>query len=412
MSAPTAPHAGHAHPIKIWRFALIIALLSTLAPFSIDTYLPSFPDITGALHANALQMQQTLSIYLIAFGVMMLAHGPLSDACGRKPVIVGALLAYIATSIGCALAQTIEWLIVMRAGQGLAAGAGLVIGRAMIRDVYAGAPAQRLMSNVTMTFAIAPAIAPIIGGWLHEWWGWRSVFWFLALISSGILYLAWAHLPETLPPAGRQPVHLRPVLRAYVQVVRNRRFMRLVALLSLNFAGMFLYIASVPALLFDVLHFAPGEFGWFFVPVVSGIMLGAFLSGRVAGRLAPHQTINLGYALLGGAALLNVLQAVLLAPNSITVVMPIMLYATGMSLAAPSLTLLALDEYPQRRGLAAAVQGSAQTLSNALIAGVLSPLLSAQVLTLALGMLGLLALSYLLWRWEIPLIMKSPQDQA
>ena len=410
MPAPVEPQPRHVHH-STWRFMLIIALLSTLAPFSIDTYLPSFPDITAALHANVLQMQQTLSIYLIAFGIMMLAHGPLSDACGRKPVIIGALLAYIATSIGCALAQNIEWLIIMRAGQGLAAGAGLVIGRAMIRDVYAGAPAQKLMSNVTMTFAIAPAIAPIIGGWLHEWWGWRSIFWFLAVISCGILYLAWAHLPETLPAAGRQPVHPRPLARAYAQVVRNRRFMRLVAMLTLNFAGMFLYIASVPALLFGVLHFSPGDFGWFFVPVVSGIMLGAFLSGRVAGRLAPPQTINLGFALLGGAALVNALQAILLTPNIITVVMPVMLYATGMSLAAPSLTLLALDEYPQRRGLAAAVQGSAQTLSNAFIAGVLSPLLSAHVLTLALGMLGLLALSYLLWRWETALPREIPLGQ-
>lgn len=410
MPAPVEPQPRHVHH-STWRFMLIIALLSTLAPFSIDTYLPSFPDITAALHANVLQMQQTLSIYLIAFGIMMLAHGPLSDACGRKPVIMGALLAYIATSIGCALAQNIEWLIIMRAGQGLAAGAGLVIGRAMIRDVYAGAPAQKLMSNVTMTFAIAPAIAPIIGGWLHEWWGWRSIFWFLAVISCGILYLAWAHLPETLPAAGRQPVHPRPLARAYAQVVRNRRFMRLVAMLTLNFAGMFLYIASVPALLFGVLHFSPGDFGWFFVPVVSGIMLGAFLSGRVAGRLAPPQTINLGFALLGGAALVNALQAILLTPNIITVVMPVMLYATGMSLAAPSLTLLALDEYPQRRGLAAAVQGSTQTLSNAFIAGVLSPLLSAHVLTLALGMLGLLALSYLLWRWETALPREIPLGQ-
>ncbi len=411
MPDPVEPQPRHVHH-STWRFMLIIALLSTLAPFSIDTYLPSFPDITIALQANALQMQQTLSIYLLAFGLMMLAHGPLSDACGRKPVIIGALLAYIATSIGCALAQNIEWLIIMRAGQGLAAGAGLVIGRAMIRDVYAGASAQKLMSNVTMTFAIAPAIAPIIGGWLHEWWGWRSVFWFLAVLSIGILTLAWAQLPETLPAAGRQTVHPRALALAYSQVVRNRRFMRLVAVLTLNFAGMFLYIASVPALLFGVLHFSAGDFGWFFVPVVSGIMLGAFISGRVAGRLAPHQTIGLGFALLGGAALVNVLQAMLLTPHIISVVMPIMLYATGMSLAAPSLTLLALDEYPQRRGLASAVQSSTQTLFNAFIAGVLSPLLSTQVQTLALGMLGLLTMSYLLWRWEAALLRETQLDQV
>lgn len=396
MPLSSKPHA------VTWHFTLIIALLATLAPFSIDTYLPSFPDITRELHASTLQMQQTLSAYLIAFGVMMLVHGPLSDACGRKPVILIALMAYIVTSIGCALAQSIEWLIAMRIGQGLAAGAGMVVGRAMIRDVYTGAKAQKLMSHVTMTFAIAPAVAPIIGGWLHAWWGWRSVFWFLALISAGILYLAWARLSETLPVAQRQSVRIRPIARAYAQALANRGFMRLVAVLALNFAGLFLYIASVPALLFDALHFAPEEFGWFFVPVVAGIMLGAFLSGAAADRLRPHRTINLGYALLGSAALINMLQALLLPPHALMVVAPIVLYAAGMALASPSLTLLALDKYPERRGLASAIQGFAQTMLNAFVAGVLSPLFSAHVQTLAMGMLGLLVVAYVLWRVGAP----------
>ena len=390
------------HPALTWHFTLIIALLATLAPFSIDTYLPSFPDITRELHASTLQMQQTLSAYLIAFGMMMLVHGPLSDARGRKPVILVALMAYTVTSIGCALAQSIEWLIAMRIGQGLAAGAGMVIGRAMIRDVYSGAQAQKLMSNVTMTFAIAPAVAPIIGGWLHAGRGWRSVFWFLALNSAGILSLTWARLSETLPATQRQSVRVRSVTRAYAQALANRGFMRLVAVLALNFAGLFLYIASVPALLFGVLHFAPEEFGWFFVPVVAGIMLGAFLSGRAADRLRPHQTINLGYAVLGSAAILNVLQAFLLSPNTLMVVAPIVLYAVGMALAAPSLTLLALDKYPERRGLASAVQGFIQTMLNAFVAGILAPLFSEHVRTLAFGMLGLLTMAYLLWRMGAP----------
>ncbi len=229
-----------------------------------------------------------------------------------------------------------------------------------------------------------------------------SGFWFLAVIGTGILYLTWARLPETLPATQRQSIRVHLVARAYARALANRGFMRLVAVLALNFAGLFLYIASVPALLFDALHFAPEEFGWFFVPVVAGIMLGAFLSGAAADRLRPHQTINLGYALLGSAALLNVLQALFLAPNTLMVVAPIVLYAAGMALAAPSLTLLALDKYPERRGLASAVQGFAQTMLNAFVAGVLSPLFSAHVRTLAIGMLGLLVIAYVLWRIGVP----------
>ena len=391
MSPASKPHA------VTWHFTLIIALLATLAPFSIDTYLPSFPDIARELHANSLQMQQTLSAYLIAFGLMMLVHGPLSDAYGRKPIILVALMAYIVTSIGCALAQSLEWLLAMRIGQGLAAGAGLVIGRAMIRDVLAGAQAQKLMSHVTMTFTLAAAAGPIIGGWLHAWWGWRSVFWFLALSSASILYLTWACLPETLPATQRQSVRVRPVVRAYAQALANRGFMRLVAVLALVFAGLFLYIASAPVLLFDVLHFAPEEFGWFFIPIIAGITLGAFVSGAAADRLRPNQTINLGFALLGSAVILNMLQALLLPPNTFLVVAPVVLYAAGMAVTSPSLTLLALDNYPKRRGLASAVQGFTETMVNAFVAGMLSPLFSHHVWTLALGMLGLLVMAYLLW---------------
>ena len=267
----------------------------------------------------------------------------------------------------------------------------------MIRDVLAGAQAQKLMSHVTMTFTLAAAAGPIIGGWLHAWWGWRSVFWFLALSSASILYLTWACLPETLPATQRQSVRVRPVVRAYAQALANRGFMRLVAVLALVFAGLFLYIASAPVLLFDVLHFAPEEFGWFFIPIIAGITLGAFVSGAAADRLRPNQTINLGFALLGSAVILNMLQALLLPPNTFLVVAPVVLYAAGMAVTSPSLTLLALDNYPKRRGLASAVQGFTETMVNAFVAGMLSPLFSHHVWTLALGMLGLLVMAYLLW---------------
>ena len=396
----THPRSNHRGPR--WRFTVIIALMAALAPFSTATYLPSFPDIIAELHATPLQVQQTLSVYLAAFGLMMLVYGPLSDAWGRKRLAIGALIGYIFASIGCALAVDIHGLILLRLAQGLTGGAGLVIGQAMIRDLLSGPQAQRLMANVMMAFGLAPALAPIIGGVLHEAWGWRSVFWFLALLSTGIVWLAWRWLPETLPPANRQSIRPRALTQAYLKVFRHRRFLLLVSAAALNFGGMYLYIASAPVLLIDMLGFTPGEFSWFFIPVVIGMMVGTFNSRQQAGKRPPRQIIALAYIVAGVAALINVLQALFLPLSAIGAIAPVVLYAAGLSLAMPAFSLLALDEFPQNRGLAAAVQSAFQMGMTAIVAGVFSPLLSAHVITLALGMLVLTVLSFGIWWFSLP----------
>ncbi len=176
-----------------------------LGPFSIDTYLPSFPAIGGEFDASAAGVQQTLSAYFLTFAVMTLFHGTLSDSFGRRPVILVSLVVYVAASIGCAVATDLPDLVLYRALQGLSAGAGMVVGRAIIRDSFEGHAAQRLMSLVTMIFALAPAIAPVIGGWLQGWFGWRSVFVFLALYGVILLAACLWRLPETHPPAARRP---------------------------------------------------------------------------------------------------------------------------------------------------------------------------------------------------------------
>ncbi|HSN64823.1 MAG TPA: Bcr/CflA family efflux MFS transporter, partial [Azonexus sp.] len=188
-------------------FAFLLAGMAALGPFSIDTYLPSFHEIAEDLGATPLQVQQTLSAYLLAFATMTLWHGALSDRFGRRRVILVALALFGAASVGCAFATSIEQLWVWRALQGVTAGAGMVISRAIVRDLFDGPPAQRLISQITMMFALAPVIAPLIGGWLQTWFGWRSVFAFL-VASTALLWTAcWKLLPETLPPEKRQSLH-------------------------------------------------------------------------------------------------------------------------------------------------------------------------------------------------------------
>lgn len=391
---PTAAHASHHHGP---RLAFTVALLAMLAPFSIDTYLPSFPDIAAEFAASPVAMQQTLSLYLLAFAVMMLAYGPLSDAFGRKRVVLASVVVYVATSIGCALSTNIHGLLLMRVGQGLSASGALVVGRAVIRDAFAGPMAQRVMSQVMLIFALAPAVAPIIGGWLHDAFGWRSVFWFLVLLGLAVWLWSAFFLPETLPAVGRQPAHPRAVARSYLKALSSGRFMILVGAIALNFGGFFLYIAGSPDIMYRHLQYHAEDFGYLFVPLVAGLMLGAFISGRMAGRFTHAQAVGAGFALMLSAAAINLGLASSPLHTPTTVIGPVMLYASGMSLAMPNLSLLAFDVLPSHKGLASALQGFSQAGFNGVVAGLLAPLLSHRLEFLASGMLALNVAGFAFW---------------
>lgn len=383
--------------VKPNQIAVLVALLSMLAPFTLDTYLPSFPDIQQDLAASDAQMQHTLSYYLLAFGLMMLVYGPLSDALGRKRVVVIALVGYALTSAACALAESIDTLLWMRAGQGMAAGAGMVIGRAIVRDLFAGADAQQVMARVMLVFAIAPAIAPIVGGWLEALAGWRAVFWFLSALGVILTLLVAWWLPESLAKAQRQPLQVGDMLRAYARMLSRRQFLALALLFGVNFGGLFLYIAAAPHLIYELLGYGVTDFWILFIPAVVGIMAGSQLSGWVAHRWTAQRSIWVAMGVTTSAALFNLLQASWLPVHPVTAVAPVALYAFGMALAMTPISLLAMDIFPLRKGMASALQGFAQTTSNALIAAFLVGLLMGSLLSLATGMLVVVLLSWLFW---------------
>lgn len=383
--------------VKPNQIAVLVALLSMLAPFTLDTYLPSFPDIQQDLAASDAQMQHTLSYYLLAFGLMMLVYGPLSDALGRKRVVVIALVGYALTSAACALAESIDTLLWMRAGQGMAAGAGMVIGRAIVRDLFAGADAQQVMARVMLVFAIAPAIAPIVGGWLEALAGWRAVFWFLSALGVILTLLVAWWLPESLAKAQRQPLQVGDMLRAYARMLSHRQFLALALLFGVNFGGLFLYIAAAPHLIYELLGYGVTDFWILFIPAVVGIMAGSQLSGWVAHRWTAQRSIWVAMGVTTSAALFNLLQASWLPVHPVTAVAPVALYAFGMALAMTPISLLAMDIFPLRKGMASALQGFAQTTSNALIAAFLVGLLMGSLLSLATGMLVVVLLSWLFW---------------
>lgn len=387
----------HHHGRPRWHLAALLAGLATLGPFSVDTYLPAFAGMQAALPATALQMQQTLSAYLLAFGTMFLFHGALSDSFGRKPVIVIALVIFTVGSIGAALSSEIHWLIGFRMLQGASAGAGMVVGRAMIRDLYEQEDAQRLMSMVTLFFGLAPAVAPVIGGLLYTWFGWTSIFWFLAAVSAVLVLVSQRQIVETLPEHARQPFHAMALLRGYQEVGAHARFLLLSLATAFNFNAFFLYIVSAPAFLGERLHLQPDQYAWLFLPGITGIMFGAWISGRVAHRLTPAQTATRAYAFMVTASLANVAYCLFFESSIPWAVIPIMFYAAGSAMAMPSITLITLDLFPTRRGMAASLQGFVSGMVNTLAAGVISPLVSHSTLALSLTMLAMMAMGLASW---------------
>jgi DHA1 family bicyclomycin/chloramphenicol resistance-like MFS transporter len=284
------------------RLTFTIGVLMMLAPFSIDTYLPSLPDIARDLAAADWQVQQTLSLYLIAFAGTTLIYGPLSDAFGRRAVVISSLALYAAASFGCVFATGIEWLVAMRLGQGLSASGPIVVGRAIVRDAFSGAQAQRAMSKAMVLFSVAPAVAPIVGGYLQTAYGWRSVFWFLTALAIILwVWTVWT-LPETLAVVDRRPAHPRSLGLAYARALVHGQFMLLVSSIALCFGGLFIYVAGSPTLLYRGFGYRPDQFWYLFLPIVAGFIVGASLSSRLAGHRSHAYAVNVGFALMLTAA--------------------------------------------------------------------------------------------------------------
>ena len=390
--------SNHSANTSAGALALLLAALAMIGPFSVDTYLPAFPVIGQTLSASPMQVQQTLTAYMASFAIMTLWHGALSDSFGRRSIILISLAVYAVASIGCAAVHRIEYLWVFRILQGLSAGAGVVIGRAIIRDLYSGAEAERMMSLVTMIFSVSPAIAPIVGGWIVSVSVWRSIFLTLFAFAVLMLWLCWRRLPESLPAERRQPFNASALWANYWQIFSSRMFQLKAAAIACNFSGLFLYVASAPVLVTHHLSLGPAQFGWLFVPAVAGIFLGALAANRMAGRASTRTQIVTGFAFLLLSTSLNVGYHLLLPPALPWTVAPLFFYTIGMSMVAPGLTLLVLDLFPQIRGTVASCQSFTMTMLSALVGGLVSPWLSVSVLYLALGQWVLAFAGFALWR--------------
>ncbi|MEJ7137811.1 multidrug effflux MFS transporter [Amphibiibacter pelophylacis] len=379
------------------RLTFILAALSMVGPLAIDTYLPAMPAIRDQFGISEFWIQQSLSGFLFAFAAMMLIYGTLSDSFGRRRVILVSLVIYILASIGVALSPNYPTLLVMRVLQGLAAGAGSVVGRAIVQDVFSGVQAQKVMSQIMMVFGLAPAIAPVLGGWMLVFFSWRGVFWFLTLFATVLTFVVWRALPESLPVAQRTPLRLGLILGNYWRVGKNPAFIALSMAVGLSFGGFSLYIGSAAQFVTHILGLGETSYAWMFIPMIGGFMLGSALSGRYAAHHSTRRLVAFGYTVMIVATALNVGYNSFFPAVVPWAVLPLGVYSFGVAFTTPAITLRALELFPANRGLASSMLSFGQMMIFALASGFLAPVLFDSALHLALGVAGLLVASMAMW---------------
>ena len=368
---------------------IALAVLASLAPFAIDTYLPGFHIIAFDLLSTPSYVQQSLTFYLIPYTIMTLFHGAISDSIGRITTIKWGLALFFFASIGCALSTSIEELWFFRALQGIGGGAGNVVARAMVRDLYQGAQAQRVMATIQIIFGIAPAVAPIVGGFLLDY-EWQSIFIFLALYAGIAIFLSSKILPETMPLKDRLPFDLKSISKRYRTIFKDKEFIFLILSISANFSAFFLYVLASPIFLIDLLGFSEKQFAYLFVPTVCGMILGSFIAKKTAGVISPSKVTRLGYFWMGLIAISNVVFCYFFDNNPIVNIGFIALYNTGMATIMPIISIAALDCFPKARGTAASGQAFMQMLFSSAVAGVIVPICWFSTFGLSLGLFFIL----------------------
>ncbi|MDG1445713.1 MAG: multidrug effflux MFS transporter [Methylophilaceae bacterium] len=351
---------------------LVLAALAALAPFAIDTYLPAFHVIAETLGATDVEVQQSLTFYLLPYAAMTLWHGAISDAIGRIATIKWGLAIFVVASIGCALATSVEMLWFFRALQGASGGAGNTVARAMVRDLFQGAQAQRVMASVQMLFGIAPAVAPIIGGILLGI-NWQIIFIFLAVYSAVSLWAAMRYLPETMPAEKRMKLSVKNVFSSYKTIFSDREYTKLIIAIGANFSGFFLYVLASPVFLGMHLALGPQEYGCLFIPTVTGMILGSWLARRAAGKVASYKVVKLSYAWMSLMALINLVVCFTQPVSLVANILPVALFNIGMAMCMPILSIAALDRHAKIRGTAASGQAFMQMLLSTVSAGIVVP---------------------------------------
>lgn len=368
----------------------IRALLTVLVAFgalSTDMYLPALPTLVTEFRSDVATVQLTLSVFMAGFAVAQLAYGPLSDRFGRRSMLIGGATLYLAASLICALAGSIETLIAARFFQALGACCGPVVARAVVRDVYDRERTATVFAYMGMAMAVAPIGAPVLGGFLMETAGWQSMFVVQAVIGLSVTVATWLMLAET--NTHRDPDAIRPLrlLANYATLLKSPVFTGHTLVASFSFAGLFAYISASSFVLIDGLKLSPSVFGMCFGVVACGVMLGSFLAGRVSRKLGVDRMVRLGTAvcLLAGAAGIGMaLDRIQTVP---AVIAPMVVYTFGMGMIMPNAMAGAVGPFPRMAGLASALMGFVQMALSSAAGAIVGHLTSTSALPMMAAVL-------------------------
>jgi DHA1 family bicyclomycin/chloramphenicol resistance-like MFS transporter len=385
------------------RNAIVLGLLSAVGPFAIDMYLPALPTIASDLHASTAATQLTLTTFFVAFGICQIVYGPISDMVGRKPPLYVGLVLFVIGSLGCALAPSVQWLIVGRFVQGIGGSAVMVIPRAIIRDLHTGIEATRLMALIMLVISVSPILAPLTGSALIVPFGWRAVFvavTFTALLS---LVLLATLQPETHPPERRSLTGVRDIAKSFGYLLTHRRFLGLTFIGGLGMASFFAFLAGSSFVYIEHFGLSPTQFSVAFALNAVGFIGSSQFAATLGQRFGMPKVVLVAvtaYAILTGTLALLTAFGV----DSLPVMMVLLLFGfAAMGLVIPSTMVLALDEHGPIAGLASALGGTLQMVTGGLMIAVVGLFFDGtplpMVATIALCAFGALMVSVMTLRW-------------
>ena len=380
-------------------FALtaLLAGLSAVGPLTTDMYLPSLPDIAQQLHASTAQVQLTISAYLIGFAVGQIFYGPVSDRHGRKPTLLAAIALYCLASFACALSTSIEMLIVARAFQALGGSGGIVLTRAIVRDIYSGARAGRELSLIASVMALAPIFAPVVGGLVQTGFGWRATFLILVLAGLAGAGIVWRLLPETLNMRAAEPVSLASMARSYRVVARNPAYLSYLGITSAAYAGLFAWISGSAFVLQNLFGLTPFSFGVAFALGSVGYMIGSAFAARIVVKLGLDRVLGLGGCACAAGGLAMVTSVALSLTSPVALILPVAIYLAGLGMVLPQGIAGAMTPFPERAGAASSLFGFVQQSIAALCGTAVGWYLGQSGWPLALGVAAMGCATLGLW---------------